>query len=67
MLVIVKVQGGEENERKVAHMLEGLPNLAGGEPTRIVILPWFTEFTELPRDLIEKTVKSLTKYLAETK
>jgi len=66
MLVVVKVSGGEENEKKVGQMLEGLPNPVDGEPTRIVIVPWFAEFTELPRDLIERVVKSLTGYLART-
>lgn len=59
MFIIVKVQGGEEVERRIQRMFAELPNPIMGEPTQIVILPWFTEFSELPRKLIEGLVRNL--------
>jgi len=66
MLIVVKVQGGKRNEKKVAKMLEGLQNPVEGEPSWILVLPWFTEFSELPRELIKRLVESMTDYLAKT-
>lgn len=63
MFAVIKVQGGKENEERVRDMLTGIETPVEGELTVFLILPWFTEFTELPRDVIQQAVDSMTQYL----